>query len=77
MTYTIFSMWKVIFEVASAYGGVGLSLGYPEIAAGFSQIFSQKAKVVMMGVLILGRHREMPRQRDVAVMQVEILAKSK
>lgn len=69
-------MWKVIFEVASAYGGVGLSLGHPEIAAGFSQILSQHSKVVMMGVLILGRHREMPRHRDVAVMQVEILAKA-
>lgn len=40
---------------------------------GFSMIFSQKAKLVMMGVLILGRHRDMPRQRDVAVMQVFII----
>lgn len=71
---TEFSMWKVIFEVASAYGCVGLSLGYPSWS-GFGQIFSQGAKVVLVGVLILGRHREMPRNRDVAVMQVEMLAK--
>ncbi len=72
----MFSMWKIIFEVSSAYGGVGLTLGYATVDGGFVQIFSQLSKVVMVGVLILGRHREMPRRHDVAVMQVQLLVKT-
>lgn len=33
-----FTIFKVIFEVASAYGGVGLTLGYPGANGGFSQV---------------------------------------
>merc|ERR1711998_209130 len=39
--YGDFSMWKIIFEVVSPYGTVGLSLGYRDSPASFSGSWSR------------------------------------
>jgi hypothetical protein len=52
-----FTYFKIFFEVASAFGNVGLSLGYPELSVSFSAMFSVPSKLLIIGVMIMGRHR--------------------
>ena len=65
------SVFYVIFELASAYGNVGLSLGSvedPYSPASFSRdLRANPALWVMMVVMILGRTREMPGRIDCAL----------
>jgi potassium uptake Trk family protein len=64
-TMTIFS---VMFEVVSAYGTVGLSLGYPGINASLSGAFTTLSKLVIIAMMIRGRHRGLPYTVDRAIM---------
>lgn len=41
-------------------GNVGLSLGYPNVAASFSRQFSIFGKLVICAMMIRGRHRGLP-----------------
>lgn len=50
----------ILFDVVSAYGTVGLSLG----ASGF---IGTKAKLIMIVVMLMGRHRGMPDNIDGAI----------
>ncbi|OLL24418.1 Potassium transport protein 1 [Neolecta irregularis DAH-3] len=52
-----FSVFAILFEVVSAYGTVGLSLGYPGINASFSAKFHTISKLVIIVSQIRGRHR--------------------
>ena len=61
---------QIIFEISSAYGTVGLSLGYPNSVLSFSAQFSVAAKVIMCFVMLLGRHRGLPTSLDTAVRLV-------
>lgn len=63
-----FSIFQVMFEVTSAYGTVGLSLGYPDSNASFCGQFSKLSKLVIIAVLIRGRHRGLPNSIDRAIM---------
>lgn len=63
-----FSMFSVLFEVVSAYGTVGLSLGYPTVNASLSSQFSVVGKLVIIAMQIRGRHRGLPYGLDRAVM---------
>ena len=52
-----FTLFSVLFEIVSAYGTVGLSLGYPNYNASFSGQFGIIAKLVIIAMQIRGRHR--------------------
>ncbi|CAG8956359.1 hypothetical protein HYFRA_00003741 [Hymenoscyphus fraxineus] len=63
-----FTMFSVLFEIVSAYGTVGLSLGYTGINASFSAEFGVIAKLVIIAMQIRGRHRGLPYELDRAVL---------
>jgi potassium uptake Trk family protein len=63
-----FNVFQVMFEVVSAYGTVGLSLGYPGSAASFSAQFNTVSKLVIVAMVIRGRHRGLPYSLDRAIM---------
>lgn len=46
---------KIAFEIVSAFGTVGLSLGVPEWMTSFSAIMSIDGKIVLMIVMLVGR----------------------
>ena len=63
-----FTMFSVLFEIVSAYGTVGLSLGYPNIDASFSAEFSVISKLIIIAMQIRGRHRGLPYELDRAIL---------
>ncbi|RAK90616.1 potassium transport protein TRK1/TRK2 [Aspergillus costaricaensis CBS 115574] len=63
-----FQVWSVLFEVVSAYGTVGLSLGYPGVNASFSSQFQVLSKLVIIAMQIRGRHRGLPYALDRAIL---------
>ena len=63
-----FTMFAVLFEIVSAYGTVGLSLGYPDIDASFSAEFHVISKLVIIAMMIRGRHRGLPYALDRAIL---------
>jgi Cation transport protein len=63
-----FTLFSILFEIVSAYGTVGLSLGYPTINASFSGEFRTLSKLVIIAMQIRGRHRGLPYELDRAVL---------
>ena len=63
-----FTMFTVLFEIVSAYGTVGLSLGYVNIDASFSAEFNVVSKLVIIAMQIRGRHRGLPYELDRAIL---------
>ena len=63
-----FAVFPVFFEVASAYGNVGLSLGHPSVMTSFSGTFNTFSKLVICAMMIRGRHRGLPVKLDRAIM---------
>ncbi|KAF2725198.1 potassium transport protein TRK1/TRK2 [Polychaeton citri CBS 116435] len=63
-----FNMFSVLFEIVSAYGTVGLSLGYPGKNASFSTEFAVLSKLVIIAMQIRGRHRGLPYALDRAIL---------
>jgi hypothetical protein len=63
-----FTLFSVLFEIVSAYGTVGLSLGYTNINASFSAEFGIIAKLVIIAMQIRGRHRGLPYELDRAIL---------
>lgn len=63
-----FSLFSVLFEIVSAYGTVGLSLGYPNTNASFSSQFRTISKLVIIAMQIRGRHRGLPYALDRAIL---------
>lgn len=64
VTYSVFN---VIFEVVSAYGCVGISVGLPFAAYSFSGAWHAPSKLVLCLVMLRGRHRGLPVALDRAV----------
>jgi Trk-type K+ transport system membrane component len=63
-----YSLFKVIFEVSSAFGNVGLSLGTSKSAfLSFSAALSSASKFILCIIMIMGRHRALPTSLDSAV----------
>lgn len=62
------TMFKVAFEAFSAYGTVGLSLGYPGLVTSFSAVLSSFSKVVIIFLILIGRCRGLPDSLDYAVI---------
>lgn len=65
LSFTVFS---IMFEIISAYGTVGLSLGYPGVDESLSYEFSTVSKLVIIAMMIRGRHRGLPYALDRAIM---------
>lgn len=63
-----FTIFSCLFEIVSAYGTVGLSLGYPNINASFSSEFTVVSKLVIIAMQIRGRHRGLPYELDRAIL---------
>lgn len=63
-----FSVFAVLFEVTSAYGNVGLSLGTNSTLTSLSGDFHILSKLVICAMMIRGRHRGLPYALDRAVM---------
>ncbi|KAI1131881.1 TrkH-domain-containing protein [Nemania abortiva] len=62
-----FSVFNVVFEVVSAYGCVGISIGLPNQAYSFSGGLYPGSKLVLCAVMLRGRHRGLPVALDRAV----------
>lgn len=62
-----FSVFNVIFEVVSAYGCVGISVGLPTQAYSFAGGWHAPSKLVLCLVMLRGRHRGLPVALDRAV----------
>ena len=58
----------VVFELVSAYGTVGLSLGVPYANFSFSGALSPLSKLIVCAVMLRGRHRGLPVAIDRAVI---------
>jgi len=58
------SLFAILFELLSAYGTNGLSLGYPGVNYNLVGMWRPLSKLVVIFVLFLGRHRSMPRAVD-------------
>ncbi|ODV88696.1 hypothetical protein CANCADRAFT_14385, partial [Tortispora caseinolytica NRRL Y-17796] len=63
-----FSIFAIIFETISAYGTVGLSLGYVGGYESLCSQFSVVGKLIMIVTMIRGRHRGLPYKLDRAVL---------
>jgi potassium uptake Trk family protein len=63
-----FSLFSVLFEIVSAYGTVGLSLGFPGVNTSFSGQFRTLSKLIIIAMQIRGRHRGLPYALDRAIL---------
>ncbi|GMF21810.1 unnamed protein product [[Candida] boidinii] len=63
-----FTIFSCLFEIVSAYGTVGLSLGYPTVNSALASEFSVISKLVIIAMVIRGRHRGLPYSVDRAIM---------
>jgi hypothetical protein len=48
---------KIIFEIVSAFGTVGLSLGYLNVSSSFATVLSPASKAILVIIMLMGRHR--------------------
>ncbi|CAI6335467.1 unnamed protein product [Periconia digitata] len=62
-----FNVFAIFFEVVSAYGNVGLSLGHSSNLTSLCGHFMPFSKLVICAMMIRGRHRGMPYSLDRAI----------
>ncbi|OCH94151.1 TrkH-domain-containing protein [Obba rivulosa] len=72
-----FNVFTIIFELVSAFGGIGLSLGIPTQNYSFSGAFGPLSKLVVIVIMIRGRHRGLPFAIDRAILLPEDLIPNK
>jgi potassium uptake Trk family protein len=63
-----FTEFSILFEVTSAYGTVGLSTGIPGQDYSLSGSFASLSKIVMLFVMVRGRHRGLPLAIDRSIL---------
>ena len=51
------TVFKILFEVVSAFGAVGLTTGYPNIKSSFATVLSRPSKIILILTMLIGRHR--------------------
>ena len=51
------TVFRVIFEVVSAFGGCGLSMGFSTISPSLAAVLTTPSKVSLILVMCMGRHR--------------------
>lgn len=66
--YSNMTMFGVIFEIMSAYATVGMSYGATTKSASLAGDMSVLSKLVLIAVMLRGRHRNLPSAIDRAVM---------
>lgn len=63
-----FQLFYVLFEIVSAYGTVGMSMGYPGTNTSLSGQFKVISKLIIIAMTIRGRHRGLPYSVDRAIL---------
>ncbi|KAF4611734.1 hypothetical protein D9613_003643 [Agrocybe pediades] len=63
-----FDLFRVLFELVSAFGGIGLSLGLPTDNFSFVGAMSPLSKLIVIVIMVRGRHRGLPVAVDRAVL---------
>ncbi|KAJ4364099.1 hypothetical protein N0V83_009554 [Neocucurbitaria cava] len=63
-----FDIFSILFEVTSAYGTVGLSTGIPDRDYSLCGSFASLSKVVLLFVMVRGRHRGLPLAIDRSIL---------
>lgn len=71
--YAYFQVFSIIFEVTSAYGTVGLSIGATQKSSSLAGVCTTLSKLVIIAVMLRGRHRALPYAIDRAVMLPEMI----
>ena len=75
------NLYKIIYEIISAFGTVGLSLGYPNVSSSFSSVLSPASKVIVILTMFMGRHRglldSMKDQEMIECSAAELLKRAK
>ncbi|CAF3586395.1 unnamed protein product [Rotaria socialis] len=51
------TVFRVIFEVISAFGGCGLSLSHPNVTSSFATVLTVPSKIILILTMCMGRHR--------------------
>ncbi|GAA6053434.1 hypothetical protein JCM3770_005164 [Rhodotorula araucariae] len=69
------TIFTLIFEIVSAYGTVGLSLGNNRTNTSLVGVLNTLSKLIIIAVMIRGRHRGLPIAIDRAVLLPSDLAK--
>ncbi|KAK7687989.1 hypothetical protein QCA50_008359 [Cerrena zonata] len=72
-----FNVFRIVFELVSAFGGIGLTLGIPTENFSFSGSFGPLSKLVVIVIMLRGRHRGLPVAVDRAIMLPEELVPPK
>ncbi|KAJ5832615.1 hypothetical protein N7474_000926 [Penicillium riverlandense] len=67
-----FSTFNIIFEVASAYSCVGVSVGYPGKNYSFCGEWHAISKLILGAVALRGRHRGLPVTIDKIILPLEL-----
>lgn len=62
------TLFNILFEMLSAYGTNGLSMGFPGVNHSLSGMFRPLSKLCIMFLMILGRHRSMSGKSDATLM---------
>ncbi|THU84430.1 TrkH-domain-containing protein [Dendrothele bispora CBS 962.96] len=70
-----FDLFRVLFELVSAFGGIGLSLGLPTEHFSFSGALKPLSKLIIIVIMVRGRHRGLPVGVDKAVILPNELVK--
>jgi Trk-type K+ transport system membrane component len=71
-----FDMFRLLFELVSAFGGIGISLGVPYDNYSFSGGLRPLSKIVIMVIMVRGRHRGLPVAIDRAILLPSELVKN-
>ncbi|KAJ3775814.1 potassium transporter [Lentinula raphanica] len=66
-----FDLFRILFELVSAFSGIGLSLGIPTENYSFVGAMHTPSKLVIIVIMVRGRHRGLPIAVDRAVMLPE------
>ncbi|KXJ89839.1 cation transport protein-domain-containing protein [Microdochium bolleyi] len=62
-----FSVFNILFEIVSGYTNIGISVGIPDQSYSMSGGFYTGSKIIMVIVMLRGRHRGLPVALDRAV----------
>ncbi|GAA6010209.1 hypothetical protein JCM11491_005392 [Sporobolomyces phaffii] len=66
--FTEVTVFSLLFEAVSAYGTVGLSLGNNRNATSLAGVLSTGSKIVLIAVMLRGRHRGLPVAIDRSIL---------
>jgi Trk-type K+ transport system membrane component len=68
---------RTAFEISSSFGTVGLSMGAPFIVVSFSGLWHVTSKLILMCVMLGGRHRGLPLAIDPTINFHKNIAREK